>query len=153
MELRTLGQTDQIISLPIVIFRCLLAVILAAHGWARLYAGGVEPFGGFLDAQGFLFGYIIAWGITLFEISGTPILALGRFVPWLTGMYAAVYAVGIVLVHAPEGWFVVGLGRNGMEYSVLLISSLLLVGVNHMPTKKIKPHSDGAAGDTKETDN
>ena len=33
--------------------------------------------------------------------------------------------MGIVLVHAPSGWFVVGGGRNGMEYSVLLIAVLL----------------------------
>ena len=36
-----------------------------------------------------------------------------------------------VLVHLPAGWFVVGLGRNGMEYSVLLIACLLLVGWQH----------------------
>ena len=41
----------------------------------------------------------------------------------------AIYAMGILLVHAPEGWFVVGAGRNGMEYSVLLIASLALVAL------------------------
>ncbi|HKJ16853.1 MAG TPA: hypothetical protein VJ984_05875 [Xanthomonadales bacterium] len=48
-------------------------------------------------------------------------------------MYAVIYAVGIVLVHAPEGWFVVGLGRNGMEYSVLLIVCLLSNAWLHSP--------------------
>lgn len=38
---------------------------------------------------------------------------------------------GILLVHAREGWFVVGGGRNGMEYSVLLISSLIALIVSH----------------------
>lgn len=115
-------------------FRLLLAGIIAAHGWARLLAGAVEPFGSFLDAQGFPFGALIAWGITLFEIGGTPLLALGRwFVSILCAVYAFIYLMGIVLVHAAEGWFVVGLGRNGMEYSVLLVASLLLVGLNHMP--------------------
>jgi putative oxidoreductase len=36
------------------------------------------------------------------------------------------------MVHAPEGWFVVGLGRNGAEYSVLLIACLMCVGVQHL---------------------
>ncbi|NOT35288.1 MAG: hypothetical protein HOP12_14180 [Candidatus Eisenbacteria bacterium] len=31
-------------------------------------------------------------------------------------------------VHAKAGWFVVGAGRNGAEYSVLLIVALLCVG-------------------------
>jgi len=38
---------------------------------------------------------------------------------------------GIALVHAPAGWFVVGLGRNGMEYSILLIICLAAVIVAH----------------------
>ena len=32
--------------------------------------------------------------------------------------------MGIVLVHGPEGWFVVGMGRNGVEFSVLLLAAL-----------------------------
>jgi len=69
--------------------------------------------------------------ITGLEILGTVLLALGRLVRPLVVVFAAVYATGIVLVHAPAGWFVVGLGRNGMEYSVLLIVALLCVGLHH----------------------
>lgn len=36
--------------------------------------------------------------------------------------------MGLILMPRPAGWFVVGLGRNGMEYSVLLIIALLCVG-------------------------
>jgi putative oxidoreductase len=39
--------------------------------------------------------------------------------------FAVQLAMGILLVHRPEGWFVVGRGRNGMEYSVLLIAVFL----------------------------
>ena len=34
-------------------------------------------------------------------------------------------AAGIWLVHAPNGWFVVGGGRNGVEYSVCLIAGFV----------------------------
>lgn len=51
-----------------------------------------------------------------------------RLVLPLCLLYSAIYAMGIALVHAPAGWFVVGLGRNGAEYSVLLIVVLLCVG-------------------------
>ena len=40
-------------------------------------------------------------------------------------VFSAIYACGIWLVHASAGWFVVGLGRNGAEYSVLIIACLL----------------------------
>lgn len=105
--------------------RLVVSGLIAAHGWARWLSGGVEPFGGWLDSQGIPFGIVIATGITVLEIVGTPLLALGRFTTWLCITYAAIYVAGIVLVHAPAGWFVVGLGRNGMEYSVLLIACLL----------------------------
>lgn len=113
------------------LLRLTLAGLLAAHGWARLLSGGVVPFGGWLEAQGFPAGVVIAAAITAFEIVGTVLLAWGIAVFPLTLVYAAIYATGAVLVHWPAGWFVVGLGRNGMEYSVLLIVCLLLVGYMH----------------------
>jgi len=44
--------------------------------------------------------------------------------------------MGIALVHFPEGGFVVGRGRNGMEYSVLLIAVLTVIALMHWPEKK-----------------
>jgi len=122
-------------ALALTVLRLILAGLIAAHGWARLIAGGIAPFGGFLDQVGFPFGFYIAAGITAFEILGTLVLVWGRLVLPLTLAYAAIYTVGIVLVHAQAGWFVVGLGRNGAEYSVLLITCLLLVGLQHWPRK------------------
>ena len=119
--------------------RILLSGIIAAHGWARWLSGGVEPFGVWLDGQGFPFGLAIAYSITAFEILGTPFLAFGRFASYLCSLYAAIYVMGIALVHAPEGWFVVGLGRNGMEYSVLLVVCLLSVAYQHLPARGERP--------------
>ncbi len=110
------------------VLRVLLAGLIAAHGWARWYSGGVVPFGSWLDGLGFPFGLGIATAVTAVEIFGTPLFALGRAVFPLSLLYSAIYLMGIALVHAKAGWFVVGLGRNGMEYSVLLIVSLLAVG-------------------------
>ena len=118
-----------------IVLRLTLAGLIAAHGWSRLINGGVDPFGGWLTSQGVPAGPAIAWGITLLEIAGTPLLALGRFVFPLTVVFSAIYTVGIVMVHAKAGWFVVGAGRNGAEYSVLLIVALLCVGFQHAPSK------------------
>ncbi len=112
--------------------RLTLAGLLAAHGWTRLLNGGVPLFGGYLDATLGLpegAGIVLAGAITAFEIIGTVLWALGKYLLPLSLVFSSIYIAGIVLVHAPEGWFVVGAGRNGCEYSVLLIVLLLTHGL------------------------
>lgn len=109
----------------------MLACLLAAHGWARLLAGGVEPFGIWLNGQGVAIGTAMARGVTLYEIVGTVLLAARRFVFPLAIGYSLIYLAGLILVHWPEGWFVVGLGRNGIEYSVVLVVLLLCIGLHY----------------------
>jgi putative oxidoreductase len=107
--------------------RIVVAVLIFIHGLYRLLAGGVAPFGEFLEAQRFPAGTAIAWWITIAEMVGSTALALGAMVRPVAFYFAAELVMGIVLVHRHDGWFVVGGGRNGMEYSVLLISALLVL--------------------------
>ena len=118
------------------VLRIVLAGLIAAHGWSRLTSGGVVPFGQWLTSQGLPLGFPIAAAVTAIEILGTPLLALGRFVVPLAGVYVAILTVGIAMVHAKDGWFVVGKGRNGVEYSVLLIACFLCVGLQHIRSKR-----------------
>ncbi len=121
------------------VLRITLAGLLAAHGWFRLLAGGVEPFGGWLESRGVPFGVFVAAGVTAVELLGTPVLAWGRAVLPLCLVYSGILTVGIAMVHAREGWFVVGGGRNGVEYSVLLIVALVCVGWQNAPRGKNGP--------------
>lgn len=123
-------------SQALLVLRLLVAGLIAAHGWARWMAGGVPPFGEWLGSLGLPAGFWIAAAITAFEILGTPLLAIGRWVSALALTYCAIYAVGIALVHWPAGWLVVGLGRNGMEYSVLLIACLAAHAWVHWPERR-----------------
>ena len=102
-------------------------MLLIIHGVARIWLGIVDDFGGFLDATGFPMGVVLAWFLTVMELVGGALLLAGRWARELSVYFAVQLAVGIVLVHASEGWFVVGAGRNGVEYSVLLIVGLLAV--------------------------
>ena len=113
--------------------RVALAALLFIHGVARVLADGVAPFGTFLESQGFPFGLAIAWFVTVFELVAAPVFASGRWVSPIALIFAAIYACGIWLVHAPAGWFVVGLGRNGAEYSVLILVCLLANAWAHRP--------------------
>ena len=57
-------------------------------------------------------------------------MAAGKFVVPIAAYLAFQLILGIALVHFPEGWFVVGGGRNGMEYSVLLILCLVVIALD-----------------------
>ncbi len=110
-----------------IALRVTVSILLIIHGIARASLGIVDDFGGFLDMIGFPFGVAIAWAITITEIVGGLLLALGRWTQILALYFAGQLVLGIILVHAQEGWFVVGAGRNGVEYSVLLIVVLLVL--------------------------
>lgn len=111
----------------LIFIRVVLAVLIFIHGAARIANGTVDDFGAFLGSQGLPLGFYMAWGITIFEIVGSVLLAAG-FYTWILALVFAVHlGVGIALVHSKDGWFAVGAGRNGMEYSVLIISCLLAI--------------------------
>src|SRR5688572_28368625 len=94
-----------------IVLRVALAGLILAHGWYRFLNGGVEPFGGFLDSKGFKVGEAIAWAITIFEMVAPVLLIVGRYVFPVALVCCFIYAMGIWLVHAQNGWFVVGGGR------------------------------------------
>ncbi len=108
-------------------FRLLVALLIGVHGWYRLLEGGSPGFGEWLLEQGIPLGNAVAWSITFGEIAGSACLAIGICVRPFALLFMAIYTAGVVMIHAAEGWFVVGAGRNGMEYSLLLIGSLALV--------------------------
>lgn len=131
------GRTDKRLWL---LLRLTIAGLLAAHGWTRWLGGGVLPFADWLDSQGLPFGFYLAALVTCYEIVATLIYAAGRWVWQLSVGFVLIYATGLVLVHAPHGWFVVGAGRNGIEYSVLLIVLLVCLGYRDYVQVKDRKH-------------
>jgi putative oxidoreductase len=89
------------------------------HGITRLSLGTVSNFDGYLSSIGF--PPYTAWVLTIFELAGAISIIIGRWVTPIALIFCLELLMGIILVHFHEGWFVVGAGRNGMEYSVLLI--------------------------------
>ena len=113
------------------IIRFAVGLLLAIHGIARVSLGIVDDFGGLpFTATGFPMGAAIAWSITVIEIVGGPLLSIGKFRFILSLYFAAQLVVGIILVHWSSGWFVVGAGNNGMEYSILLIACLVAIALD-----------------------
>lgn len=118
------------LSQSLIVLRVAVGLMLAAHGAIRLGAGTVNGFGEFLNAKGFLIGPAIAWFLTFFEMAGGLILATGYWVQWIAAVFMIEIAMGIILVHANNGWFVVGYQSGGAEYSVLILFSLLVIAAS-----------------------
>lgn len=117
--------------LAILFLRVVVAALMFVHGFVRVYYGGVSGFGTFFDSKGVPYGVVLAWGITIFELIASVLIAAGVFVTPLAIIFIIELIAGIALVHFKEGWFVVGLGRNGMEYSALLIASFAVLAFSH----------------------
>lgn len=118
------------------IMRVVVALLIFIHGAARLVAGGVVPFGAWLDSIGFPVGIAFASAVTGYELVAPLFIVARRFVTLACIGHIFILSLGMILVHLPAGWFVVGLGRNGMEYSVLLICVLAAVAWAYWPAAK-----------------
>lgn len=122
-------MTDAKTRSGITILRAGVASIFVIHGVTRTILGTVDDFGAFLSSSGLPVGEAIAWAITVVEMVGGLVLAIGLAVRPLALWFGAQIAVGILMVHGKEGWFVVGAGRNGAEYSVLILACLLVIAL------------------------
>jgi putative oxidoreductase len=118
------------LSTAIKLFRIAVAILLLIHGITRIMNGTVGGFGEFLGGFGFPFGFLVAWGITLFEIAGSLALIAGYYISLISLVFIIELLMGILLVHFNNGWFVVGAGTGGMEYSVLLILSFFVIAAS-----------------------
>lgn len=124
--------------------RLATALIVAVHPLHGLWSGGdwgadVTGFGAFLSSQGLPLGVLLAWGTILLQLAAVVALLVRRLVVPACLALLLVLGAGVVLIHAHEGWFVVGAGRNGMEFSVLLMACLAGILVAHAPRGRPGP--------------
>ena len=129
----------------LTLVRIAAALIMVIHGVARARLNIVDDFGVALAAWGFAYGFHVAWTITIVEIAGGLALAAGYFVRPLAVWFMVQLAAGIYLVHSSAGWFVVGSGRNGMEFSALLIVCLFAIALSP-PTARVLSRGRVGAG-------
>lgn len=111
------------------LLRLAVAIILLAHSIFGMFDNGVNDFGNlYLNQIGFApLGVPLAWAIKLSHLVAAFCLIFQKYVNLASIVTILVLVVGIVLVHYPEGWFVVGGGRNGVEFNFLLIFALLTI--------------------------
>nr|WP_199001910.1 DoxX family protein [Flavobacterium sp. ASV13] len=106
-----------------LLLRLAVALILLTHSVFGMFDNGINDFGNlYLNQTGFApFGVLLAWLIKLSHIIAAILLILNKYIKLAGFVTIFVLIMGIVLVHFKEGWFVVGGGRNGVEYNLSLI--------------------------------
>jgi putative oxidoreductase len=111
------------------LLRFAVSVILITHAVAGMFNNGINDFGNYyLNTIGFApYGVLLAWIIKLSHLVTVICLLIDKYVKIGSLMAIFVLIMGIILVHYPEGWFVVGGGRNGVEFNFLLIFALLTI--------------------------
>lgn len=109
--------------------RVAVAVILCMHSIPGIFNNGIYEFGKFyLDEKGFApSGVPLAWAIKLSHIAAAICLLINKFTRVAAAVTILVLMAGIIMVHYKEGWYVVGGGRNGVEFNFLLIVVLLTI--------------------------
>lgn len=118
----------------LAIIRIAAAGNMFIHGISRVFGGGVAPFDAYLSSLGF--PPYAAFIITAFELIAAVLIIINRWTSILSIIFCIELIAGIILVHGPEGWFVVGLGRNGSEYSVLLILCFISATLGYWPKRE-----------------
>ena len=122
-----------------LLLRIALAIIFITHSVFGMFNNGINDFGNlFLNQIGFSpLGVPIAWAVKLIHLFGAIALLLNKYIKPACILNILILIMGIVLVHYQEGWFVVGGGRNGMEYNFLLICVLLSILLADIKNSKI----------------
>jgi putative oxidoreductase len=110
------------------LLRFALATIFLSHSLHGIFTNNdVNDFGKlFLNQIGFApFGVFIAWTTVISQIGTSLFLLADKYTKVASIINILILISGIITVHFKEGWFVVGAGRNGMEFSFVLIFMLL----------------------------
>ncbi|MGE0529724.1 MAG: DoxX family protein [Hyphomonadaceae bacterium] len=125
------------VEMSLSIVRIAVAILIFIHGAFRAFHWdpNVTGFGEWLSSLGFPEGFYWAAAVTIYELVGPLFILARRFVTLACVGHIVIVGLGMFLVHYPAGWFVVGAGRNGMEYSVLLLAGLIAVAWAYAPRK------------------
>lgn len=106
--------------------RIVLGTVFVAHGAPKLF-GGVGGTADFLGGLGVPLSSLFAWVVTLLEFFGGLALIVGFLVAPVALLLAFHMLMGIILVHSANGFYVVGPGQGGIEFSLVLIAGLAVM--------------------------
>jgi putative oxidoreductase len=119
------------------LLRLVLCALIFTHGAYRFYEGSSPILGQILEEHGFPggTGTFLAYAVNVVETLGALLLAVKLFTLPVCAALTIIYSTGIILFHRHNGFFVVGPGTGGWEYSALLITCLVVTAWEHVKQK------------------
>jgi putative oxidoreductase len=120
------------------LLRFALAVIMVMHGIPSFIDMSVIDFGRRLEGDFGFLGIPIAVAVKGIHVVTIFALLFNKYLKPLAVLNIIIFIAGIIMIHAANGWYVVGGGRNGVEYNFLLIFSFATFLFPEGLTKKSK---------------
>jgi putative oxidoreductase len=123
------------------LLRAAVVIILFMHSIPGMFDNGVNNFGKFyLDTIGFSpVGVPLAWAIKISHVAAALCLVFNRYIIPACIITIVILIAGVIMVHFKEGWYVVGGGRNGVEFNFLLIAVLTTILYENGIKKRTSP--------------
>lgn len=111
------------------LLRLTVVIIMLMHSIPGIFNNGINDFGNlYLNQVGFApVGLVLAWAIKISHIVAAACFLFEKYVKWAGIVTIIILIAGIFMVHLKDGWFVVGGGRNGIEFNILLIVVILTI--------------------------
>jgi len=119
-----------------------VCAIVLTHGVHRYLYGEIHGLGAALANFGFPFPLVQAHLVNLAETGGVLLIALGLFVRPMCAILILIFATGVVLIHWQLGFFILGPGEGGWEFSALLIACFGAVALDYGPAGTLARSTD-----------
>lgn len=105
-------------NLVMFIFRVLVGLTFAAHGYAKMFRGGkIAGTAGWFDSIGMKPGKVHALAASITEMGAGALLAVGLLTPFAAAAIIGVMLVAGWTVHRSDGFFIVS---GGWEYTFIV---------------------------------
>jgi putative oxidoreductase len=98
-----------------------LSVIMIMHGLPSFIEMSVIDFGRAMEGWFGFMGIPMAILVKLIHVVTIPALWFNKYLRPLAILNIIIFLLGIILLHAKNGWYVVGGGSEGVEFNFLLI--------------------------------
>jgi putative oxidoreductase len=118
-----LGKLSVLQGLAPLILRLVLGVIFVAHGYPKLFGGGMEKFVGTVTGKVGMPPFM-AYVAALSEFGGAVLLLLGLFTRWAALFIAGVMVVATTTIHWNQGLV------KGYEFTLSLLAAALVLMIS-----------------------
>jgi putative oxidoreductase len=115
------SHAESIESIGLLALRCVVGIVLVAHGYNHIFGGGkIAGTASWFAGLGMRPGWLHAWTASITELGAGVLLILGLLTPLASAGVIGTMTVALVTNHLRNGFFIFRPGE-GYEYVLTLI--------------------------------